>query len=223
MLKCRNGYNSILFNRTVPLVRLWVVVPVIDQARKSPFHKKRCGWLHCSNYRCVQQNERSPKFIIPATQNLASALTLLNNLQVYTVHLWRFLCLECCSNKVVLFLKLLFWVSYLHVYFLPMVCDAVGYQYGHIQNVIGNLKNYGWYQDIFVAKNLVWADSCLFFKEIFKKRKSRIGMAVARSDTRRLFPDTPASSYIMMWHHSPPPTPMATRNIEKLYVGNKSL
>lgn len=156
MLKCRNGYNSILFNRTVPLVRLWVVVPVIDQARKSPFHKKRCGWLHCSNYRCVQQNERSPKFIIPATQNLASALTLLNNLQVYTVHLWRFLCLECCSNKVVLFLKLLFWVSYLHVYFLPMVCDAVGYQYGHIQNVIGNLKNYGWYQDIFVAKNLVF-------------------------------------------------------------------
>lgn len=54
-----------------------------------------------------------------------------------------FLCLECCSNKVVLFLKLLFWVSYLHDYFLPMVCDAVGYQYGHIQNVIGNLKNYG--------------------------------------------------------------------------------
>lgn len=87
---------------------------------------------------------------------MASALTLLNNLQVYTVHLWRFLCLECCSNKVVLFLKLVFWVSYLHVYFLPMVCDVVGYQYGHIQNVIGNLKNYGWYQDIFVAKNLVF-------------------------------------------------------------------
>lgn len=61
-----------------------------------------------------------------------------------------------CALNVVQIKLLLFWVSYLHVYFLPMVCDAVGYQYGHIQNVIGNLKNYGWYQDIFVAKNLVF-------------------------------------------------------------------